>query len=61
MRIDIVTIFPEFFSGPLSLSIPAKAAAAGGVSYNLVDLRAFDLFPHTHHIESVAVLEPVSR
>ena len=28
MRINIVTIFPEFFSGPLSLSIPGRAASA---------------------------------
>ena len=41
MRIDIVTIFPEFFSAPLALSIPARAAAAGAVTYNVVDLRDF--------------------
>jgi tRNA (guanine37-N1)-methyltransferase len=41
LRINIVTIFPEFFAGPLSLSIPAKAAAAGGVQYHLVNLRDF--------------------
>jgi tRNA (guanine37-N1)-methyltransferase len=41
LRINIVTIFPEFFPGPLGLSIPARAAAAGVVSYNLVDLRDF--------------------
>ncbi len=41
LRINIVTIFPEFFAAPLSLSIPARAAAAGGVSYRLVDLRDF--------------------
>jgi len=41
LRINIVTIFPEFFAGPLSLSIPAKAAAAGGVEYRLVNLRDF--------------------
>ena len=41
LRINIVTIFPEFFAGPLALSIPARAAAAGSVSYNLVDLRDF--------------------
>jgi tRNA (guanine37-N1)-methyltransferase len=41
LRINIVTIFPEFFTGPLSLSIPAKAAAAGGVQYHLVNLRDF--------------------
>ncbi|MFL5464208.1 MAG: tRNA (guanosine(37)-N1)-methyltransferase TrmD [Gemmatimonadaceae bacterium] len=41
LRINVVTIFPEFFSGPLSLSIPSRAAAAGSVQYNLVDLRDF--------------------
>lgn len=41
LRINIVTIFPEFFAGPLSLSIPAQAAAAGGVHYQLVNLRDF--------------------
>jgi tRNA (guanine37-N1)-methyltransferase len=41
VRIDIVTIFPEFFDAPLSLSIPARAAAAGVVSYNVIDLRNF--------------------
>jgi tRNA (guanine37-N1)-methyltransferase len=41
VRIDIVTIFPEFFAAPLALSIPARAAAAGAVTYNVVDLRDF--------------------
>ena len=41
MRITIVTIFPEFFSGPLGLSIPARAAAAGLVEYRVVDLRDY--------------------
>jgi tRNA (guanine37-N1)-methyltransferase len=41
VRIDIVTIFPEFFEAPLGLSIPARAAAAGAVTYNVVDLRDF--------------------
>ena len=41
LRVNIITIFPEFFSGPLSLSIPARAVAAGGVAYNVVDLRDF--------------------
>jgi tRNA (guanine37-N1)-methyltransferase len=43
LQVTIVTLFPEFFTGPLGLSIPARAAAAGAVSYRLVDLRA-----HTH-------------
>jgi tRNA (guanine37-N1)-methyltransferase len=41
LRIDVVTIFPEFFAAPLALSIPARAAAAGSVSYNIIDLRDF--------------------
>ncbi|HYH79642.1 MAG TPA: tRNA (guanosine(37)-N1)-methyltransferase TrmD [Longimicrobium sp.] len=41
MRINVVTLFPDFFRGALGLSIPARAAAAGLASYNLVQLRAF--------------------
>jgi tRNA (guanine37-N1)-methyltransferase len=41
LRINVVTIFPDFFRGPLGLSIPSRAAAAGSVTYNLVDLRDF--------------------
>ncbi|MBZ2195663.1 class I SAM-dependent RNA methyltransferase [Ruania sp. N2-46] len=29
--------------------------------HELVSLRAFDLFPHTHHVECVAVLAPTKR
>jgi tRNA (guanine37-N1)-methyltransferase len=43
LRVNIVTIFPEFFAAPLAISIPAKAAAAGSVAYRVVDLR-----DHTH-------------
>jgi tRNA (guanine37-N1)-methyltransferase len=41
LRINIVTIFPEFFTAPLALSIPGRAAAAGSVAFNVVDLREF--------------------
>ena len=41
LKINVITIFPGFFTGPLSLSIPSRAAAAGGVCYNVVDLREF--------------------
>jgi tRNA (guanine37-N1)-methyltransferase len=43
LRINVVTIFPEFFSAPLGLSIPARARDAGSVEYQIVDLR-----DHTH-------------
>ncbi len=41
LRVNVVTLFPDFFRGPLGLSIPARAAAAGLVRYNLVQLREF--------------------
>jgi tRNA (guanine37-N1)-methyltransferase len=41
VRINVVTIFPEFFAAPLGISIPARAAAAGQVEYRIVDLRDF--------------------
>lgn len=41
LRINVVTIFPEFFAGPLGLSIPSRARDAGGVEYRVVDLRDF--------------------
>jgi tRNA (guanine37-N1)-methyltransferase len=41
MRITIVTIFPEYFEVPLSLSIPAQAAGAGSVEFRVVHLRDY--------------------
>ena len=41
MKINIVTIFPDFFTAPLGLSIPARARDAGQVEYHLVDLRDY--------------------
>ncbi len=41
LRINVVTIFPDFFATPLALSIPSRAASAGGVEYRVVDLREF--------------------
>ncbi len=43
MRINVVTIFPDYFTAPLGLSIPARAVAAGLVTYRVIDLR-----DHTH-------------
>ena len=41
VRINVVTIFPEFFEVPLGTSIPARAAGGGLVEYRVVDLRDF--------------------
>lgn len=41
LTINVVTIFPDFFTMPLGISIPSRAAAAGGVRYRVVDLRDF--------------------
>ena len=41
LRVTIVTIFPEFFPGPLGLSIPSRAREAGAVEYRVVDLRDY--------------------
>ncbi|MDJ0954438.1 MAG: tRNA (guanosine(37)-N1)-methyltransferase TrmD [Acidimicrobiia bacterium] len=41
MRINVITIFPEFFSSPLQVSLVGKAQDDGLLSIDLVDLRAF--------------------
>lgn len=46
LRVNLISIFPEFFAGPLSLSIPKRAAEAGLVEYRCIDLRAFATDKH---------------
>ncbi|MBZ5502087.1 MAG: tRNA (guanosine(37)-N1)-methyltransferase TrmD [Acidobacteriia bacterium] len=41
MRFDILTIFPEFFTGPLDYGIVRRAREAGLVETRVHDLRAF--------------------
>jgi tRNA (guanine37-N1)-methyltransferase len=41
MKINIVTIFPDFFEVPLSTSIPGRAKEKGLVEYGIVNLRDF--------------------
>ncbi len=53
LAVTIVTLFPEFFGGPLSLSIPARAAAKGLVSFRVVALRDY-----THDRHQTADDEP---
>ena len=39
---------------PVALARDLKALLAGG--YEIAAFRAFDLFPHTHHVEAVVSL-----
>lgn len=41
MKINVVTIFPEFFEEALRTSIVGRAAEAGLVSYRVIDLRDY--------------------
>jgi tRNA (guanine37-N1)-methyltransferase len=41
MRFDLITIFPEFFAGPLEHGILRRARETGLVEVNVQDLRAF--------------------
>src|ERR1035438_8127228 len=41
MRFDILTIFPNFFSGPLEHGILSRAIATGAVEVTMHDLRSF--------------------
>ncbi|MGD0798321.1 MAG: tRNA (guanosine(37)-N1)-methyltransferase TrmD [Acidobacteriaceae bacterium] len=41
MRFDILTIFPNFFSGPLEHGILSRSIATGAVEVHTHDLRAF--------------------
>jgi len=48
MRIDVVTIFPEFFASPLECSILGRARAAGILEVRVHNLR--DWTTDRHHI-----------
>ncbi|MCX7015626.1 MAG: tRNA (guanosine(37)-N1)-methyltransferase TrmD, partial [Candidatus Sumerlaeota bacterium] len=46
MRIDVITLFPGIFAGPLDESILARAREAGLVDVRVHDLRPFGLGRH---------------
>src|SRR6185437_16374675 len=46
MQIDVVSIFPDFFSGPLDFGIIRRAREAGLVKINIHDLRDFTTDRH---------------
>jgi tRNA (guanine37-N1)-methyltransferase len=46
MRIDLLTLFPEFFRSPLSQSMLSRAANLGAVTYRVINLRDFTTDKH---------------
>jgi tRNA (guanine37-N1)-methyltransferase len=46
MRFDLITIFPEFFAGPLEHGIVRKAREAGLIEIHMQDLRVFTKDKH---------------
>ena len=46
MKVDILTIFPDFFRGPLDYGIVRRAREMGLVEINIHDLRAFTKDKH---------------
>jgi tRNA (guanine37-N1)-methyltransferase len=52
LRIDIVTIFPEYFGGPLEASLIGKAASRGDITFGVHDLRRWALDVH-HTVDDV--------
>ena len=46
MRVDVFTIFPEYLSGPLSVSLLGRARAAGLLDVRVHDPRAFTTDVH---------------
>jgi tRNA (guanine37-N1)-methyltransferase len=46
LKIDVLTLFPEFFDSPLKTGIIKKALDAGLVSVNPIDLRGFTTDRH---------------
>jgi tRNA (guanine37-N1)-methyltransferase len=53
MKFDVITIFPEFFTGPLDASLLGKARARGLVEVTLHDLR-----DHTEDVHRTVDDEP---
>jgi tRNA (guanine37-N1)-methyltransferase len=52
LRVDIVTIFPEYFDSPLRVSLIGKAAARGDIEFGVHDLRSWATDVH-HSVDDV--------
>ena len=58
MRIDVLTIFPDLFTGFLSTSIPAIAIEQGRISCHVHDIRAHAANKHRKVDDRPAVTFP---
>ncbi len=69
MKIDILTLFPEMFEGPFSLSILKRAQAKGHVTINLHNIRDWatskhknvDDYPYGGGAGMVMMVEPIAK
>ena len=69
MRIRVITIFPEFFASPFSISIVARAIESGALTVELVDLREYAKGAHRQVDDApfgggpgmVMMIEPLDR
>jgi tRNA (guanine37-N1)-methyltransferase len=69
MRLDIITIFPEMFSGPFNFSIIRRAVEKGLIEIHLHDLRDYatnkyrsvDDYPFGGGAGMVMMVEPISE
>ena len=52
LRIDVVTIFPDYFGSPLGVSLIGKAAARGDIEFGVHDLRRWAADVH-HTVDDV--------
>lgn len=52
LRIDVVTIFPDYFGSPLGVSLIGKAAARGDIRFGVHDLRRWATDVH-HTVDDV--------
>jgi tRNA (guanine37-N1)-methyltransferase len=52
LRVDLVTIFPEYFGSPLSVSLIGKAAQRGDIEFRVHDLRRWARDIH-HTVDDV--------
>jgi tRNA (guanine-N1)-methyltransferase len=54
MKIDILTLFPEMFTGPFSASILKRAQDSGLIGINLVNIRDYSTNKHSARLKMSA-------